>query len=241
MHEVLQALVSEDGEPRCALGLIPLGSANALARHLHLPLDPYGAAMEQLRGEPRTIPVGKAEFAGGVRYFTVMAGAGPDGALAKRVEGRQKERFGRLTYYFQAARLFSARRFLPFDLEWTDEVGTVVQRRAVAAMVTRVDDLGGMFSGLTSAKASIFDERLRLLVISPPALLSMPLWFFFGWLRMLGLDPLLKQESVASFACLPVAGIAPDIQLDGEWVGQAPIRVSLLSHALRVLMPGAKS
>lgn len=240
VHEVLQALVSESGESRCALGLIPLGSANALARHMRLPLDPFRAAMEQLRGEPRTIPVGKAEFAGGVRYFTVMAGAGPDGALAKSVEGRQKARFGRLSYYLHAALLFLTRRFPPFDLEWTDEVGKVVRRRATAAMVARVDDLGGMFSGLTSAEASIYEKQLRLLVISPPALLSMPRWFLFGWLRILGLDPLLRQETVVSFACLPAAGMAPDIQLDGEWVGTAPMRVSLLPHALRILVPSAK-
>ena len=48
VHEVLQGLVAETGAPACTLGIIPLGSANALARHLGISLDPVAAAIQQV-------------------------------------------------------------------------------------------------------------------------------------------------------------------------------------------------
>src|ERR1035441_2987315 len=59
VHEVLQGLVSDGGNPRAALGIVPLGSANALARHLHIPLDAERAVEEQIRGERMTIFAGR--------------------------------------------------------------------------------------------------------------------------------------------------------------------------------------
>ncbi len=111
VHEVLQGLVIETGAPSCALGIIPLGSANALARHLRISLDPVTAAIQQVRGKARIIPVGKVVCAGVVRYFAFMAGAGPDGALVHSLQARQKSHLGRLAYYTRAARLFFTRRF----------------------------------------------------------------------------------------------------------------------------------
>ncbi len=120
VHEVLQGLVSESGARTAALGVIPLGSANALARHLGLSLDPLKAALQQVDASPREIPVGKVECGGQARYFTVMAGAGPDGALVYSLATAQKSNFGRLAYYLRAARLYATRRFDPFAVEFAD-------------------------------------------------------------------------------------------------------------------------
>ena len=117
IHEVMQALVSEAGEPSAALGIIPMGSANALARHLRLSLDPVTAAVQQIDSAPRAIPIGKLMYGKQVRYFAVMAGAGPDGALVYDMLATQKSSLGRFAYYVQAARLFITQRFRPFEVE----------------------------------------------------------------------------------------------------------------------------
>ncbi len=71
-----------------ALGVVPLGTANVLARNLGLSLDPVKALQQQLSFAPRAISAGEARYATkdgeAKRYFTVMAGAGPDGALVYR-------------------------------------------------------------------------------------------------------------------------------------------------------------
>ncbi len=234
---MLQGLVSETKEPACALGVIPLGSANALARHLRLSLDPCKAALQQVRGKPCTIPVGKLVCNSGTRYFVVMAGAGPDGALVYSLLAQHKSQLGRLAYYLRAARLFATRRFRTFDVEFAPVgTGQPVTQRAVSVMTARVSSLGGLFDGLTSARASIHDATLRLHILRPPALLSLPMWFVSGWLNLHG-SPFLHTVEAAYFTCRPLDGTAPHIQADGEWLGRLPMRVCLVPNALRILLP----
>jgi diacylglycerol kinase family enzyme len=145
IHEVLQGLVSENGEPAGTLGIIPFGSANALARHLRLSLDPMQAALQEVHGVPHAIPIGAISYGSKVRYFTVMAGAGPDGALVYNLLTSQKSSLGRMAYYIHAARLFATRGFHPFDIEFTRAAsGTTTIERAVSAMATRVDEQPGI-------------------------------------------------------------------------------------------------
>lgn len=81
-NEVMQALAGTD----VAMGIIPGGGANVLARGLGLPNDPVAAtsvALERLRsGQRRTIGLGQA----GGRYFGFNAGFGFDAAVVRLVE-----------------------------------------------------------------------------------------------------------------------------------------------------------
>jgi len=238
VHEVLQGLVSENEMPASILGVIPLGCANALARHLRLSLDPATAALQQLRGTTCIIPVGRVVCSGSVRYFTVMAGIGPDGALVHSLVTRHKTQLGRFAYYLHATRLFATHRFHPFEIEYKPAAfGNRVIRTAVGVMATRVDSLGGLFSGLTSRRASVRHTALHLHILAPPAWLSLPLWFLSGWLRMPGVNPFLHSVHVDSFSCRSIAGHAPHLQADGEWLGCLPMQVSMVPNALRILLP----
>lgn len=238
IHEVLQGMVSESGAPAGTLGIIPFGSANALARHLRLSLDPMQAALQEVAGAPHTIPVGKITYGNKARYFTVMAGAGPDGALVYNLLTAQKSSLGRMAYYVHAARLFATRGFRPFEIQFTSTASNdTTTRRAVSIMAARVDDLGGLFSRLTSSQASINDAHLRLLLLRGPATLSLPLWFVLGWLNLNRLNPFLSFAEVTSFACNPSSPTAAHFQADGEWLGRLPMQVSMVPNALRILLP----
>lgn len=238
VHEVIQGLVSEAGNPAAALGIIPLGSANALARHLRLPLNPVAAAISQVRASAQTIPVGKLECDGQVRYFTVMAGAGPDGALVYRMYTNQKRSLGRLSYYLRAAQLFATRSFSRFEVEYLQASSEPAAKEpAVAAMAVRVRDLGGLFGGLTSRTASIQASHLDLNLIRPPAWLSFPLWFVTSWLGLRQSNPFLNQISCISFEGKPLNQTAIHVEADGEYIGRAPFRVSIVPGALRIWMP----
>jgi diacylglycerol kinase (ATP) len=93
VHEVVQGLVS-GGERTASLGIIPMGSENALARHLKLSFDPSEAALQQIRSQARSVPIGKITFGHQMRFFIVMAGAGPDGALVYSLLSGEKARLG---------------------------------------------------------------------------------------------------------------------------------------------------
>jgi diacylglycerol kinase family enzyme len=238
VHEVIQGLVNEAAEPAASLGIVPLGSANALARHLGLSLDPVEAALQQIHGKVQTIPVGKVEYGADDRYFLVMAGVGPDAALVYKLLTGHKSGLGRWAYYLHAARLFATRRFRAFELQFT-KVGNSksVERRAVCVMAVRVGDLGGLFCRLVNRNASVHQPHLQLVIVRPPAVVTLPLWFVSGWLNLTAINPWVDFAEVTEFSCKPFSGVAPHLQADGEWLGRIPMRVSLVPNEIRILLP----
>jgi diacylglycerol kinase (ATP) len=231
IHEILQGLAFH---PHTALGIIPLGSANALARHLKLPLDLIQAALTQLTRQPQTIPLGQVTYQSPTgeqsRYFLIMAGAGPDGALVYKMLATRKHSLGRLTYYLRAATLFARTPFAPFPVTFGN-----TNTRAVSAMAVRVGDLGGLFSPLIRG-AAITHPHLTLALAHPPAWLSLPTWFATAWTRTHRLNPYVTTAQVDVFHC-GLATQPVQVQADGEWLGQTPMTVTLIPDALRLLLP----
>ncbi|MDP9038988.1 MAG: sphingosine kinase [Acidobacteriota bacterium] len=243
VHDVLQGLAEEGLAPEAGpvLGVIPMGTANALARHLGLSMEPLEAARQLLTFEPRTIPVGRVACVGRVRHFTVMAGCGPDGALVYSMVAQSKRSLGRLAYYVRAAVLFSRGRFEAFDLAWTDaDSGVRRQMRAVATLAVRIDDLGGLFTGLAPAGA-VHHPHLHLVAVRTPGWLALPTWFAGSWLGAGRWNPLVEAVCVSEFTCTPPAGVRIHVQADGEWIGAAPMQVTLIPNAVRLLMPPGSS
>jgi diacylglycerol kinase (ATP) len=232
IHEILQGLAFH---PHTALGIIPLGSANVLARHLNLSLDPIQAALQQLTYQPQTIPLGQITYTTRdgerTRYFLTMAGAGPDGALVYNMLATNKHRLGRLTYYLRSANLFLLHRFSPFTV--TTPTETI---RAVSAMAIRVADLGGLFSPLARG-ASIDDPHILLTTVSTPAPVSLPAWFALSWARLHRLNPWVRTHRVDTFTCSIGETHPIQVQADGEHLGQTPMTITLIPNALRLLMP----
>ena len=111
IHDILQGLA---GAPQIAMGVLPLGTANALANDLGLSRDPEAAAKQLLSYRPKRIAAGKIESQTGdyreERYFTVMSGVGPDAELIYRLSAGMKQRFGLAAYMVQAAWLYGSRR-----------------------------------------------------------------------------------------------------------------------------------
>lgn len=241
LHDVVQGLVHH---PSAAVGVIPLGSANALARHLGLSFDPAEAVRQQLRFEPRSIPLGRVtcETPQGPRsrYFAVMAGAGPDGMLVYRMLATGKQRLGRAIYYIRAARLFLGERFAQFGVSAMIGDARPIEREAVSAMAIRVGDLGGLFSPLVRG-ASPDDESMLLTITQPPHHLSLPAWFATSWTRMHRWNPYTQQMRVAAFSCAAASGARVHVQADGEWIGTTPMHVELVPDALRLLMPTSQT
>ena len=72
-------------------GLLPLGTANVLARNLGISTTSFPAALEALlAGRPRPVDIGSLNG----RYFTAMAGLGLDAQVAADVNARLKSWFG---------------------------------------------------------------------------------------------------------------------------------------------------
>jgi len=238
VHEVLQGVVGTT----TMLGVVPMGTANALARNLHLSTDPVKALEQQADFVARPISVGEVRYASGEgavsRYFTVMAGAGADGALVYRQLTTNKSRFGRSAYYTHAARLFLTQRFPAFRVEYrgTNSTGWEEQT-GVSVMCARVGDLGGVFSRLTRGDF-LFEPDLQLVIVKPPAHIGLPAWFALSSAGLHVFNPWVKTVRVSEFRCTPLAfGQRIHAEVDGEWIGQLPMSVRLLPQAVSLLIP----
>src|SRR6266567_5044352 len=101
VHEVLQALVGTG----VALGVVPMGTANALASDLGLSKSPGKAIRRLLTARPVQVTVGRIFYrtldgAEHCRYFTVAAGVGADALLMARMDPVRKRKWGYLLYVF---------------------------------------------------------------------------------------------------------------------------------------------
>ena len=234
VHGVLQGLAGTE----TVLGVLPFGTANALARNLLLPVDPLLALERLLTYKPKQIPLGYAETSAGERWFTVMAGAGPDGSLVQEMKLVAKAHVGRRAYYTEAARLFMTRRFPAFQVEYR-LVGssTWESQPVVAMMASRIPDLGGLFTGLT-ASSRLHHPHLVVQLLAVPAHLSLPAWIAFGRLGFSNANPWLTSLEVEELRCTPLdTSRQVYAQVDGEAVGCLPLALRVVPSALHLLMP----
>lgn len=229
VHDVLQG-VAHTG---VALGVLPLGTANALARNLLLPRDPVGALTRLLRYTARTLPLGEVTNDAGTRWFTVLAGCGPDGALAHTMPAGLKRRLGRGAYYAHAARLFATRRWPEFEVEYLVD-GEWHTARAVALLVSRVADLGGLFAGLTPG-ARLDGAGLHVQMVRGPGYVSLPAWF--GLSRVNRWNPMVRTVEVMEVRCRALGAERVYAQVDAEAFGGLPLRFRVVADGLKLLMP----
>jgi YegS/Rv2252/BmrU family lipid kinase len=234
VHGVLQGIAGTSTR----LGVIPFGTANALARNLSLPSDPVLALDRLLSFTAKQIPLGKAATLTSTRWFTVMAGAGPDGTLVQEMKLAAKARVGRSAYYTEAARLFLTRRFPQFRVEYRLLGSTIWENRlAVGMMASRVQDLGGLFSGLTS-NSRLHHPHLLVQLLAAPAHLAFPAWMSFGKVGLGKANPWLTTLEVEELRCVPFQEERQVFaQVDGEAVGVLPIKIQVVPSSLHLLMP----
>jgi YegS/Rv2252/BmrU family lipid kinase len=96
-----------------ALGIVPGGSGNGLARELGVPRDPGAALRAAVRGGERVIDAGEV----GGRLFFVVAGIGLDAWVAARVAAAGGRRRGLHPYVTAAARALWTYRPAPCALD----------------------------------------------------------------------------------------------------------------------------
>ncbi|MGI8904911.1 MAG: diacylglycerol/lipid kinase family protein [Candidatus Sumerlaeaceae bacterium] len=95
-------------------GVVPMGTVNALARSLGIPLNPIAAVKYLLQATPQPMDVG---LVNGTQRFLCFASIGFDAAVVHDVSGAFKRRCGRFAYFLAGVRaVFSMNRVVPFQV-----------------------------------------------------------------------------------------------------------------------------
>lgn len=157
INEVARALVQRDdtGAPTPALGIIPGGSGNGLARELEIPFDPALAIEHAWRAKARSVDVGEL----GEHLFFNVAGVGLDAHVAALVSTRIHHR-GLLPYMRASAR--DVLRYPPS--EYTIEAdGRSMQTSALVVALANGQQYG--FGAQIAPGARLDDGLLDLVII----------------------------------------------------------------------------
>ncbi len=111
------------------LGVIPLGTANVLARELNLPRTPRAVAAALAFGRTRALWPGIARGVGPDRLFVQMLGVGLDAQVVHRLPGALKRALGRGAYVVQTLRELARYDYAPIRLRidgQAAEAGSVI-------------------------------------------------------------------------------------------------------------------
>ena len=151
------------------LGILPLGTANVLARELGLPLKAEDACERILTGTPSRMDIGVAtDEEGTERRFACMAGIGFDANVIREVTPRFKRYLKSLAFPLVALKVYFRDRSGP-TLHIVDGDTTYVTQFAVVA---NGHYYGGEFE--MAEDASLGSGKLEVVLIEKVSLLLRP-------------------------------------------------------------------
>lgn len=246
-HEVLQGLV---GLRNVALGVIPMGTANALAADLGIPSSSAKAAKSLLDAVRVRVPVGRIFYrdAAGLeqsRYFVVAAGVGVDAHFFSRLDSRMKQRFGYAAYLVQALHLWATHPFPLFRADLVSAAdGAPRTAHASQLLAVRVSSFGGLVQALAPG-AALHKPTLSVIAIQTRSRLRYLRFMAAVWFRRHTYGNVIELIDSTTVACSEVdpaavaAGAAPRtfVEADGELLGSLPARIEVIPDALTLLVP----
>jgi diacylglycerol kinase (ATP) len=225
VSEVAEALVHSD----VALGIIPVGTANVLARELGLPLDLEGACA-LLAGEHATNSIDAMQV--GDKAFFLHIGVGLDSLMIRDTDRASKRRFGRAAYLWTALKWligYQPRRFtIAVD-------GRRLRPRAAQVLIAN-GGLLGMPPFRWGPHIRPDDGRIDVCVLSARSLGD---YLRVVWQVLIGhrrRSPNIRYYSAERSIIVDADRPLP-IQGDGEILGETPVRVQVIPDAVVLVVP----
>lgn len=238
VHEALQGLVNRDA----ALGVLPLGTGNALANDLKLPRDIKRAARMLVTFQPRALKLPRMTFTNPVgqihdtlRYFLVGAGMGADAQLVYKLTLAMKSRWGMSAYYAEAWRQWFRYPYPLFEVEFRD--GEKLRREQVSQVLAiRVEWMGGLLRRLAPG-ASLHRDDLRLVLVK-----SRRRWPYLRYVTGLQLNRTWLGKDIElvyakELTCRTEGSKRIYAEADGELLSLLPVEIAMTNDTVKLLAP----
>ncbi|MEC4676973.1 MAG: diacylglycerol kinase family protein [Nitrospirota bacterium] len=243
INEVINGIARSD----TPLAILPLGTTNVLAKELSIPEDVKGALETAISKTPKTVSLGKIVIDAGTstgpdgtpevqagdspgyspqaeRYFCLMAGIGFDGETVHDVNTSLKKISGKAAYIFSGINNFLNYR--------PDEIFFNIDGKAYSgycAIIGKAGRYGGNFRATPDANLA---EPSLYACIFKGGKRSDLLRYIFRIIR----GSHLKEDDIIYLKAsdIEIHGHA-HIQIDGDYLGVTPARLSVEKDALKII------
>lgn len=209
-----------------ALGIVPRGTGNLLARNLSIPLNDPSAALIRVRdGEEKKIDIGWVDVDGEEHAFVVMVGFGIDAQMLVETDEDLKDRAGWLAYVEAMGRALAGTEMTDIALSLDD--GELQELRGHTMLI---GNCGMVQGGIRLLPDAVLDDgQLDMLLVSAEGALQ---WLDTvrsvvwenGIRRIFGaVDEAVSTNSTTHVAAerISVELSSPQIfEIDGEEVGE---------------------
>jgi diacylglycerol kinase (ATP) len=225
INEIVNGMVGSE----VPLGVMPAGTANVLAVELEVGTQMLRAAEKLSECVPERISLGLIENDREQRHFILMAGAGLDAMIVYNIDAKLKAALGKVAYWAGGFSQFG--RSLPeFDVRTN---GHTV--RCSFALASRVRNYGGDL--WIARNASLFSDHFELVLFEGAN--SLP---YVRYLLGVVTNRLSKMKGVSVMRTRAVDLEGPSdpgvyVQIDGEYAGRLPARLSIVPRSLTLLVP----
>lgn len=232
------------------MAILPLGTANVLAREIGLKTDADSIARTVLNGEARPVFCGEIdttceEDGSGImdglcslRRFMLMAGIGLDAHVVENVSSKLKKAIGKGAYVLRTLQEIARNRKGRYRLQIEPADGSANRQRDVAAAIlARGRFYGGSF--IAAPEARLTDPALHVCMFrygGPLAALA------YGAALPLNLLPRMPGVEIIRARAITISqpeGVerAEPVQADGDLLSRLPATVRLARQPLPLVMP----
>jgi diacylglycerol kinase (ATP) len=222
---VANALVGTD----TLLGIVPMGTANVLARELEIPLD-VNLACGLLVGDHEVARIDVMKVGG--RHYLTQVGVGLDALMIRDTPAEHKRRFGKAAYLWTAARHLFGHQPQRFFLEID---GKSRKTRASQVIVANVGTLGQP-PFRWGPDIQVDDGMLDVCVVKAKTLLHYGALFWHVIRGKHRADPNVRYDRARHSVAITSNKVTL-VQADGEVLGETPVRIEVVPGALRVIVP----
>jgi diacylglycerol kinase (ATP) len=231
------------------LGILPIGTYNNIARSLNVPTDLVAACQVLVQGQIRPMDVGVANDR---HYFFEAAGVGLDAALFPLGEEIKGGQWNRLVQAAHLALSYRPHRVqIHFDRPLTQAlpVSTLSQRRWLwrraaskkyevrrSALLVVIANGPYYGSGFTVAPDAILDDGLLTISVFR----NFSKWELLRHFWAISLGRYQYSPKIETFRAAEVrltTKATLPVHIDGHPIGELPVTLKVLPHALRVIVP----